>query len=120
MEMAFGFRFTAERLYEVGFLNRLTEPDELLPAAFEMAEHLLSLPPASRVNTLYMMRQMRPRVAPPYKNLAEKLHQHGALDDRMESRRAFAEKRQPNYQGWDDPSDRYNLPQLEDQDRSGE
>ena len=117
MEMAFGFRFTAERLYEVGFLNRLTEPDELLPAAFEMAEHLLSLPPASRVNTLYMMRQMRPQVAPPYKNLAEKLHQHGALDDRMESRRAFAEKRDPVYQGWDDPADRYNLPQLEDEAR---
>ena len=26
MEMAFGFRFTAERLYELGFLNRLVEP----------------------------------------------------------------------------------------------
>jgi enoyl-CoA hydratase/carnithine racemase len=114
-EMAFGFRFTAERLYEIGFLNRLTEPEELLPTAFEMAEHLLTLPPASRVNTLYMMRQMRPQVASPYKDLAEKLHQHGALDDRMESRRAFAEKREPNYKGWDDPSDRYNLPRLGDE-----
>ena len=114
MEMAFGFRFTAERLYDVGFLNRLTEPDELLPTAFEMADHLLTLPPASRVNTLYMMRQMRPKVAPPYESLAEKLHLHGALDDRMESRRAFAEKRDPVYRGWDDPADRYNLPRLED------
>ena len=26
-EMALGFRFTAERLYEVGFLNRLVDPD---------------------------------------------------------------------------------------------
>src|SRR3954454_22142263 len=26
MEMALGFRFTAERFYQVGFLNRLTEP----------------------------------------------------------------------------------------------
>ena len=113
-EMAFGFRFTAERLYDVGFLNRLTEPDELLPTAFEMAEHLLTLPPASRVNTLYMMRQMRPQISPPYKSLAEKLHLHGALDDRMESRRAFAEKRDPVYRGWDDPADRYDLPRLED------
>ena len=33
MEMALGFRFTAERFYEIGFLNRLVEPDELIPTA---------------------------------------------------------------------------------------
>ena len=58
-EMALGFRFTAERLYEVGFLNRLVDPDQLLSTAIEMAQHMLTLPPASRVNTVYMMRQMR-------------------------------------------------------------
>src|ERR1700753_739183 len=42
MEMALGFRFTAERFYEVGFLNRLVEPDALLPSALAMAEHLLT------------------------------------------------------------------------------
>ena len=62
MEMALGFRFTAERFYDVGFLNRLVEPDELMPSALAMAEHLLTLPPASRVNTVHMMRQMRPAV----------------------------------------------------------
>src|ERR1700693_6402522 len=72
-EMALGFRFTAERLYQVGFLNRLVEPDALLPSALEMAEHMLTLPPAARVNTVYMMRQMRPRVAPPLEKLASKL-----------------------------------------------
>src|SRR6202047_1134948 len=44
MEMALGFRFTAERFYEIGFLNRLVEPDELIPEALKMAEHLLTLP----------------------------------------------------------------------------
>jgi enoyl-CoA hydratase/carnithine racemase len=112
-EMALGFRFTAERLYEVGFLNRLVEPDALLPTALEMAEHLLTLPPASRVNTVYMMRQMRPRVAPSLQHLAAQLHEHGAKDDLMESRRAFAEKRKPNFKGWDDPADRHRLPTLE-------
>jgi enoyl-CoA hydratase/carnithine racemase len=73
-EMALGFRFTAERLYQVGFLNRLVDPDLLLPAALEMAEHMLTLPPAARVNTVYMMRQMRPRVAPPLEQLAKKLN----------------------------------------------
>jgi len=112
-EMALGFRFTAERLYEVGFLNRLVDSDQLLPTSIEMAEHLLTLPPASRVNTVYMMRQIRPQIAPNLQRLAAKLHEHGAKDDLMESRRAFAEKRKPNFKGWNDPADRHRLPTLD-------
>jgi enoyl-CoA hydratase/carnithine racemase len=112
MEMALGFRFTAERFYEIGFLNRLTEPDELIPAAIAMAEHLLTLPPASRVNTVHMMRQMRPAPTPPQQKLAAALHEHGDKSDLLESRAAFAEKRRPNFKGWNDPQDRYKLPTL--------
>ena len=111
-EMALGFRFTAERLYEVGFLNRLTEPKALLPSAIEMAEHLLTLPPASRVNTIYMMRQMRPQAAPDLSRLAAALHEHGDKSDLMESRSAFAEKRKPQFKGWVNPEDRYRMPTL--------
>jgi len=112
-EMALGFRFTAERLHQLGFLNRLAEPDALIPTAREMAEHLLSLPPAARVNTVYMMRQMRARVSPPLERLAAALHEHGAKSDLMESRRAFAEKRAPRFKGWDDPADRRRLPRVD-------
>ena len=112
-EMALGFRFTAERLYQVGFLNRLVAPEALLPTALEMAEHMLTLPPAARVNTVYMMRQMRPRVAQPFERLARRLHEHGAKDDLLESRRAFAEKRKPSFKGWNDPADRGRMPELE-------
>ncbi len=112
-EMALGFRFTAERLYEVGFLNRLVEREDLIPTAYEMAEHLLTLPPASRVNTVHMMRQMRPRVAPDLSALAAALHEHGDKSDLMESRAAFAEKRKPEFKGWLDPQDRYRMPTLE-------
>ena len=112
-EMAFAFRFTAERLYELGWINRLTDDEGLLPAAREMAAHLLSLPPASRVNTLTIMRAMRPRLPAELDQFADRLRNHGAKSDLMESRRAFAEKRAPNFKGWDDPEDRYRTPTLE-------
>ena len=113
MEMALGFRFTAQRFYEVGFINRLVEADQLMPTAMAMAEHLLTLPPASRVNTVHMMRQMRPAPGPEMQRLADALHDHGAKSDLMESRAAFAEKRKPNFKGWNDPEDRYRLPTLD-------
>lgn len=112
-EMAFAFRITSERMYELGFVNRLVEPDDLMPEAFKMAEHLLTLPPAARVNTLHMMKTIRPNPAEPYHKLAKALHEHGALSDRMESRAAFAEKRKPVWKGWEKPEDRYNMPTLE-------
>jgi enoyl-CoA hydratase/carnithine racemase len=112
-EMAFAFRFTAERLYELGWINRLVDEEDLLPTARELAAHLLTLPPASRVNTLTMMRAMRPRVSDELEHLAGRLRDHGAKDDLMESRRAFAEKRPPNFKGWDDPADRRRTPTLQ-------
>jgi enoyl-CoA hydratase/carnithine racemase len=113
LEMALGFRFTAERFYEIGFLNRLVEPDDLIPTAMAMAEHLLTLPPASRVNTVHMMRQMRPMPTADQVRLAALLHEHGAKSDLIESRAAFAEKRKPDFKGWDDPQDRHHLPALD-------
>jgi enoyl-CoA hydratase/carnithine racemase len=111
-EMAFAFPFTAERLHELGWLNRVVEADELLPESYRMAEHLLTLPPASRVNTLQIMRDLRPQLPDPIKRLAERLREHGAKEDLMESRLAFAERRSPVFKGWDDPEDRNRTPSL--------
>src|SRR5258707_3130457 len=112
MEMAPGFRFTAERFYEIGFLNRLVDADQLIPSALAMAEHLLTLPPASRVNTVHMMRQMSPVPSAEQQRLAAALRDHRAKSDLIESRAAFAEKRPPQFKGWDKPEDRYRLPTI--------
>jgi enoyl-CoA hydratase/carnithine racemase len=113
MEMALGFRFTAERFHQVGFVNRLAPQAELISTAMGMAEHLLSLPPATRVNTVHMMRQMRPEPSGAQKALAARLHDHGDKSDLIESRAAFAEKRKPNFKGWLDPQDRYRMPKID-------
>ncbi len=114
MEMALGFRFTAERFHQVGFLNRIAPQAELIPTALKMAEHLLTLPPASRVNTVHMMRAMRPEPSGAHKALAAKLHEHGDKSDLIESRAAFSEKRKPIWKGWLNPGDRYRMPKLGD------
>ena len=99
MEMALGFRFTAERFYQVGFLNRLVPQDQLMATAISMAEHLLSLPPASRVNTVHIMRQMRPEPSAAHKALAAKLHEHGDKSDLMEVARRLRREAQAQLQG---------------------
>jgi enoyl-CoA hydratase/carnithine racemase len=112
-EMALGFRFSAQRFYELGFVNRVVDAEVVVDTAVDMAEHMLTLPPAARVNTIHMMRRMRPTVAPPLDDLANALHDHGAKSDLMESRAAFSEKRAPNFIGWDDPEDRHRMPDLD-------
>jgi enoyl-CoA hydratase/carnithine racemase len=111
-ELAFAFRFNADRLHQVGFINRLVEPEELMPTAHEMAKHLLTLPPAARVNTTVMMRAMRGHASDALEEYAARLKEHGAKSDLVESRKAFAEKRPPNFKGWDKPEDRFNTPKL--------
>ena len=104
MEMALGFRFTAERFYEVGFLNRLVEPDQLMPTALGMAEHMLTLPPASRVNTVHMMRQMRPAPGAELQRLAAALHEHGDKSDLHGIARRLRRKAPPQLQGLERPA----------------
>lgn len=99
-ELAMGYPISAERAYQVGFVNRLVSQEELLPEAFRMADHLLSLPPASLVNTLHICKRLRPEIPQPIDSLASELRKNGAVEDIMESRRAFSEKRKPVFKGF--------------------
>ena len=111
MEMALGFRFTAERFYQVGFLNRLAPQAELIPAAMAMAEHLLSLPPAARVNTVHMMRQMRPEPssAEGPRSQAARARRQGRPDGIA---RRLLREAQAQLQGLARSEDRYRMPKL--------
>jgi enoyl-CoA hydratase/carnithine racemase len=96
-ELALGFRMSAQRAYEVGFLNRLVDtPDDLLPAAFEAADHMLSLPPASLKNTLEIAKMLRPAVPAEILEPGVAIRWSG-MDEALEARRAFAEGRAPNF-----------------------
>jgi enoyl-CoA hydratase/carnithine racemase len=101
-ELALGFRMSADRAHQVGFVNRLVEePEDLLPAAFEMCNHLLSIPPASLKNTLEIARRLRPQIPKDVEARgAELMASGGAVEDVMEARLAFAEKRKPNFVGF--------------------
>jgi enoyl-CoA hydratase/carnithine racemase len=96
-ELALGFPISAQRAYEVGFVNKLVSQEELLPTAFQMADHLLSLPPASLVNTINVTKKLRPSIPADVATLADKLRTNGNVDDIMESRRAFRDKRKPEF-----------------------
>jgi enoyl-CoA hydratase/carnithine racemase len=99
-ELALGFPISAQRAYELGFVNRLVDQEDLLPEAFRMADHLLSLPPASLVNTVEVARRLRPQIPPDIEELSARLRTRGAVEDIMESRKAFSEKRKPNFKGF--------------------
>ena len=85
--------------YRKHWAHKLGTAPFLPTSALEMAEHLLTLIPAARVNTVYMMRQIQPEIGGEYEQLAKALHAHGCEEDRMESRRAFSEKRKPSFKG---------------------
>ena len=102
-EMALGYRFTADRLYQVGFINRLVEPDELLPTALEMAEHSADL--AARGARQYRLHDAsddparRPGVAAPGRGAARPRRQ-----ERFDGiARRLCRKAQAQFQGLERP-----------------
>ena len=98
-DVALGGIVTARRLYEVGYLNRVVADDQLLPAAHEMAQQLLQLPPLSvryTVQLMHKLRDLRAEQPPDVRELGQKL---GKIlresEDGAEAVRSFVEKRKP-------------------------
>lgn len=100
-ELAAGGRVTAERLYQVGFINRLAEPGQLLETAVAFAEGILRRPPLAVDYNLRLLRALSRLPMPTA--LSERARQYNhelqQSEDLKESLRAFLEHRPPVYRG---------------------
>lgn len=89
---------TAQRAYEIGFVNKVVPLDQLLPAAFEYAGIICQNGPlavrAAKEIMLRSMGQPPQNMAPLVYHIYDKLLHS---EDSVEGPRAFSEKRQPQW-----------------------
>jgi E-phenylitaconyl-CoA hydratase len=95
-----GDRIGADRAVEVGLISEAVDPEELLPRAREIASRIAANAPLSVSAVKHLID--RGRDLPYEQGLDLENYVWGLLrdtEDRIEGRRAFAEKRPPVYQG---------------------
>jgi enoyl-CoA hydratase/carnithine racemase len=91
-------RISAQRAYEMGFVNRVVPADNLMDEARSWAERILNLAPRAMRNikeALYRGYYMNPVEVTSYAQALE-YNLHG-MEDSREGPRAFAEKRVPTF-----------------------
>ncbi|MCB1698636.1 MAG: enoyl-CoA hydratase/isomerase family protein [Halioglobus sp.] len=94
-----GKPISAQRAYEIGLVNRLAEPDELMACALALATDILAGAPLSvraARETVMLATEMGRSAALAAARHASELCYHS--DDAQEGPRAFAEKRRPRWQ----------------------
>jgi enoyl-CoA hydratase/carnithine racemase len=95
-----GKPITAQRAYEIGLVNRLAEPDELMDSALALAGEVLDGAPLSvraARETVMLSTEMGRSAALQAARHASELCYHS--EDAQEGPRAFAQKRPPNWKG---------------------
>jgi len=91
-------RMTAQRGYEIGWINRVVPQDKLMEEAFSWAERMLYLAPRCVRNLKEIL--YRGFYLPPSEGLAFALaleQNLAGMEDTIEGPRAFAEKRKPTF-----------------------
>ncbi|MFW0783383.1 enoyl-CoA hydratase-related protein [Gordonia sp. CPCC 206044] len=95
-----GRPITAQRAYEIGLVNRLAEPEELLQCAIDLAREILKGAPLSvkaARETVMLATEMGRSAALAAARAASELCYHS--DDAQEGPLAFSEKRSPRWRG---------------------
>ncbi|MYM62389.1 enoyl-CoA hydratase/isomerase family protein [Pseudomaricurvus sp. HS19] len=95
-----GKPITAQRAYEIGLVNRIAEPEELMSKALELAGEILEGAPLSvkaARETVMVSTEMGRAAALQAARHASEYCYHS--NDAQEGPRAFAEKRKPNWSG---------------------
>jgi enoyl-CoA hydratase/carnithine racemase len=95
-----GKPITAQRAYEIGLVNRLAEPAQLMDCALELAREILEGAPlsvrAARETVLLSTEMGRSAALQAARHASEVCYRS---EDAQEGPRAFADKRRPTWQG---------------------
>ena len=101
MELALGYRLSAQRAYDAGLIAEVVPGDKLMDAAMARARHLLSVPPAIVRAHRDLIRRMQPPIPPEITALARKYHdEHTGSEDAHEAVRSWLERRPPVYKSY--------------------
>ncbi|MEV4171919.1 crotonase/enoyl-CoA hydratase family protein [Nonomuraea sp. NPDC049709] len=101
MEMALtGDHYPASRLYELGLVNRITEPGAALEGALELARKIAANAPLALVATKRVVVESQDwSLEEMFKKQAAIINPVFGSKDAMEGAAAFAEKRAPRWKG---------------------
>lgn len=95
-----GDAISADRMYQMGFINRLVKRDELMPTAVGIAERIRDNAPLSVMAAKEsLLRGMDLGLEAGFKRAFEIYESVYSSEDAQEGPRAFAEKRKPVWKG---------------------
>ena len=91
-------RLTAQRAYEMGWVNKVVPKERLMDEAIDWARSILSMAPRSMRNCYQLVQTCFNMSIPEAINYASALHYNlTGMDDSVEGTRAFNEKRSPAF-----------------------